>query len=145
MSAAAPAGAPPATPLLAVESLDVILGRGWRAARVLRGVDLAIEPGEIVGLVGETGSGKTTLARTVLGLVSPAGGQVVFEGAPVSALRGGARPPARPPGPPAQGGEAPPPGHAPAPAGAGLPGPAPVPRSGPDRGRHCRRGDQAAG
>ena len=90
MSAAAPAAAQPATPLLAVESLDVVLGRSWRATRVLRGVDLAIEPGEIVGLVGETGSGKTTLARTVLGLVSPAGGRVVFEGTPVSALRGGA-------------------------------------------------------
>ncbi len=84
----APAGPPP---LLAVESVDVVLGRGWRATAVLRGVDLGIWPGEIVGLVGETGSGKTTLARTVVGLVNPARGRVVFDGLPISALRGSAR------------------------------------------------------
>jgi oligopeptide/dipeptide ABC transporter ATP-binding protein len=85
-------GAPlPSAPLLSVESLDVVLGRGWRASQVLSGVSLAIGPGEIVGLVGETGSGKTTLARTVAGLVSPARGQVVFEGTTISALRRAAR------------------------------------------------------
>jgi len=92
---AVPAGAtlPPhdVPPLLAVESVDVVLGRGWRAARVLRAVDLRIWPGEIVGLVGETGSGKTTLARTVVGLADPAAGQIVFDGAPISTLRRGAR------------------------------------------------------
>jgi len=85
---AAPAGAPP---LLTVESVDVTLGRGWRANQVLSGVDLDIWPGEIVGLVGETGSGKTTLARTVVGLVDPTRGRIVFEGQPISALRRRAR------------------------------------------------------
>jgi oligopeptide/dipeptide ABC transporter ATP-binding protein len=80
-----------APPLLAVESVDVTLGRGWRANQVLSGVDLGIWPGEIVGLVGETGSGKTTLARTVVGLVDPARGRIVFEGQPISALRRNAR------------------------------------------------------
>jgi len=82
------AGSPP---LLAVESVDVTLGRGWRANQVLSGVDLDVWPGEIVGLVGETGSGKTTLARTVVGLVNPRRGRIVFEGQPISALRRGAR------------------------------------------------------
>ncbi len=85
---AAPAGAPP---LLAVESVDVTLGHGWRANQVLSGVDLDISPGEIVGLVGETGSGKTTLARTVVGLVNPKRGRVVLDGLPISSLRRGAR------------------------------------------------------
>jgi oligopeptide/dipeptide ABC transporter ATP-binding protein len=80
-----------APPVLDVQSVDVVLGRGWRASRILSGVDLKIWPGEIVGLVGETGSGKTTLARTVAGLVSPVAGRVVFEGAAISALRRGAR------------------------------------------------------
>jgi oligopeptide/dipeptide ABC transporter ATP-binding protein len=90
---ATPVGAPP--PLLAVESVDVVLGRGWRARKVLSHVDLQIWPGEIVGLVGETGSGKTTLARTVVGLVNPRRGRVVFDGLPISALRRRARRAAR--------------------------------------------------
>ena len=73
--------------MLDVRSIDVVLGRGWRAARILTGVDLRVRPGEIVGLVGETGSGKTTVARAVVGLVKVAGGQVVIDGKQVSGLR----------------------------------------------------------
>ncbi len=80
-----------AEPLLAVESVDVVLGRGWRASQILSGVDLTVWPGEIVGLVGETGSGKTTLARTVAGLVDPVRGRVVLGGTVISALRRRAR------------------------------------------------------
>jgi oligopeptide/dipeptide ABC transporter ATP-binding protein len=80
----------PAPPLLAVEGIDVVLGRGWRANHVLSGVNLKVWPGEIIGLVGETGSGKTTLARTVVGLARPRGGRVLFDGTEISRLRGAA-------------------------------------------------------
>jgi ABC-type glutathione transport system ATPase component len=73
-------------PLVEVTSLDVVLGHGWRAHRVLSGVDLAIWPGQIVGLVGETGSGKTTLARAIVGLVKPRGGHIAVAGTDVSRL-----------------------------------------------------------
>lgn len=76
--------------LLDVGSLEVVLGTGSRASRVLSGVDLRIWPGEIVGLVGETGSGKTTLARAITGLVRPVAGWINVEGTLVSGLRGSA-------------------------------------------------------
>jgi oligopeptide/dipeptide ABC transporter ATP-binding protein len=85
------ATAAPARPLLEVADIDVVLGRGWRANHVLSGVSLKVWPGEIIGLVGETGSGKTTLARTVVGLARPRGGRVVFDGTEISRLRGAAR------------------------------------------------------
>ncbi|MEU6481507.1 ABC transporter ATP-binding protein [Streptomyces sp. NPDC047017] len=73
-------------PLLSVEGLHVTFpGRhGGPAARAVDGVDLDIRPGEIVALVGESGCGKTTLARSLLGLVPPTAGRVTFDGAPLN-------------------------------------------------------------
>jgi ABC-type glutathione transport system ATPase component len=73
-------------PLLRVSGLDVTLGRGRRANHVLHGADLSVDRGEIVGLIGETGSGKTTLARSVLGTVSPSSGSVFVDGIDIVAL-----------------------------------------------------------
>ncbi|GAA3769180.1 ABC transporter ATP-binding protein [Plantactinospora mayteni] len=57
-------------------------------ANVVEDVTMRIEPGEIVGLVGESGCGKTTLARVVTGLHRPSAGVVRFTGVDVHSLRG---------------------------------------------------------
>jgi ABC-type glutathione transport system ATPase component len=74
--------------LLAVADLTVSLGHGRRRAQVLRGVDVAVAPGEIVGLIGETGSGKTTIARSILGLTHIDGGSIRLGGTDVATLTG---------------------------------------------------------
>ncbi|MGW0868717.1 ABC transporter ATP-binding protein [Streptomyces sp. NPDC002611] len=72
-------------PLLSAQGLYVTFpGRhGGPRARAVDGVDLDIRPGEIVALVGESGCGKTTLARSLLGLVQPTAGRVTFDGRPL--------------------------------------------------------------
>jgi branched-chain amino acid transport system ATP-binding protein len=67
-------------PLL--EARDLIAGYG--ASQVLRGVDLAVRPGETLGLMGRNGMGKTTLLRCLLGLLPAAQGQVLIDGVDVS-------------------------------------------------------------
>ncbi|MGW0650663.1 oligopeptide/dipeptide ABC transporter ATP-binding protein [Streptomyces umbrinus] len=76
----------PSAPLLSAEGLHVTFParRGDTApARAVDGVDLDIRAGEIVALVGESGCGKTTLARSLLGLVPPTAGRVTFAGHPL--------------------------------------------------------------
>jgi oligopeptide/dipeptide ABC transporter ATP-binding protein len=83
-----PAGTP--TPVLAARDLVVTFpsGRG-AAARAVDGVNLAVLPGQVVALVGESGCGKTTLARTMLGLQQPASGEILVNGAPLPTSRAG--------------------------------------------------------
>jgi len=70
--------------LLEVRGLFVrFRGRHGALARAVDGVDLAVGRGEVLALVGESGCGKTTLARTILGLERPAAGEVRFEDAPL--------------------------------------------------------------
>jgi peptide/nickel transport system ATP-binding protein len=72
------------TPILELRGLEVVFrNRGGEVARAVDGVDLAVEPGEVLALVGESGCGKTTLARTIVGLERPHAGEVRFEGEPI--------------------------------------------------------------
>lgn len=73
------------TPLLSAAGLHVTFPgrRGGPSARAVDGVDLDIGAGEIVALVGESGCGKTTLARSLLGLVAPTSGRITFGGVPL--------------------------------------------------------------
>lgn len=52
---------------------------GYDKSRVLRGVTLTIEPGECIGLIGPNGGGKSTLLRTMAGLLPPLKGDVSFK------------------------------------------------------------------
>ncbi len=70
--------------ILTVSDLHVHYGRGRRRAQVLAGASLSVARGEVVGIIGETGSGKSTFARAVLGLVRSSAGQILIDGEDVT-------------------------------------------------------------
>lgn len=82
---------PSAAPRLAVENLEVVLGHGLKANRVLHGVSFEIPVGTTVGLVGESGSGKSTIAKTIVGIHQAAAGKILFDGADIVSARGRSR------------------------------------------------------
>jgi branched-chain amino acid transport system ATP-binding protein len=59
---------------------------GYGASQVLRGIDVAVRPGETIGLMGRNGMGKTTLIRTLLGLLPVQAGQLLLDGKDASGL-----------------------------------------------------------
>lgn len=70
---------------MTLEGRDLVLGYG-EGSPVLASVTLALEAGDLVGLIGPNGSGKSTLLRTLLGLHMPRSGSVTLDGEPVSTL-----------------------------------------------------------
>jgi len=73
--------------MLRVESLDVAI----KSVRILRGVGLSLEEGQLAGLIGRNGAGKTTLMRALMGVLEPAAGTVEFDGRPLNGVPAHAR------------------------------------------------------
>ena len=87
--------APDARALLEVRDLRThfvqsqgLFGRRTAVVRAVDGVSFDVFPGETLGIVGESGCGKTTLGRTILRLVEPTSGSIRFDGTDLLALKG---------------------------------------------------------
>ena len=71
------------TAILSVRALEV----GYGAIKALHGIDLEVNQGEIVTLIGANGAGKTTTLRTISGLLKPRNGEVFFQGANITGVK----------------------------------------------------------
>jgi branched-chain amino acid transport system ATP-binding protein len=75
-----PNGTKPADPLLSLENLST----GYGKVRVVFDVSMHVNQGEVVGVLGHNGSGKSTTMKSVLGVLPAMGGKVIYEGADVT-------------------------------------------------------------
>lgn len=78
-------------PILDVQHLKKYFHMGKKQLKAVDDVSFSVSEGEILGIVGESGCGKTTCGRTAIGLYSKTGGQSLYKGKDVHALRGAAR------------------------------------------------------
>jgi branched-chain amino acid transport system ATP-binding protein len=70
----------PAEPLISVEDVHTYYGK----SHILNGVSLQVAPGEVVGLIGRNGVGKSTTLKTIMGLINASAGRIVYEGRAVT-------------------------------------------------------------
>src|SRR5258705_4935537 len=62
------------------------LSSGYGAIEALKSINIRIDRGEIVTLIGANGAGKSTTLRNITGLVAASSGEIIFEGAPLNGL-----------------------------------------------------------
>src|SRR5205807_2416566 len=86
VGAAGPATSAELAPFLAVGGVDA----GYDGVQILFGVDLAVEEGDVVALLGTNGAGKSTLLRAVSGLLRPSRGSILLDGRRIDGLGPGA-------------------------------------------------------
>lgn len=84
--AEAPASAGPSHASGRIELRDLGFRYGAGEPEIFREVNLRIEPGEMIALVGPSGGGKTTLLKTMIGLFTPSSGQVLVDGRALSSV-----------------------------------------------------------
>jgi putative ABC transport system ATP-binding protein len=76
----------PALPLIHLSGVDKIYSSSAGTFKALKGIDLTIDRGEFVAIVGKSGSGKTTLINVLTGIDRPTAGEVLVAGSPVHKL-----------------------------------------------------------
>jgi branched-chain amino acid transport system ATP-binding protein len=74
--------APHAKPIVLVEDVHTYYGK----SHILHGITLHVQPGEVVGLLGRNGAGKSTTLKTIMGLVRPSHGSVLLDGNAITGL-----------------------------------------------------------
>ena len=72
--------------MLELKGLTYQVGDNGGKTDILRGIDLTIQDNAFVVITGPNGGGKTTLAKTIMGLVKPTGGQILWNGTDITAL-----------------------------------------------------------
>jgi branched-chain amino acid transport system ATP-binding protein len=72
----------PIEPIITVEDVHSYYGK----SHILQGVSLQVGKGEVVGLLGRNGVGKSTMLKTIMGLIHPRRGEILLEGRPVTRL-----------------------------------------------------------
>jgi len=78
----------PTTPLLKVDNLTVTFGKGRHAVSAVADVSFEIYEGETLGLVGESGCGKSTTGKALMKIIEPSGGSIELEGVDITQQRG---------------------------------------------------------
>lgn len=76
------AASPSTQPLVLVEDLHTYYGK----SHILHGVSLHVGPGEVVGLLGRNGVGKSTTLKTIMGLINPSQGKISLNGNPIGGM-----------------------------------------------------------